>query len=84
MFGDQNLHLKFSVKFHHDTPEVVRIGDTEEESVDKIEPDDSTAWVQTQVDLDKEIYGQLSVNPKDNSAVPTATSACLTSVIKYL
>ena len=66
MFGDQNLHLKFSVKFHHDTPEVVRIGDTEEESVDKIEPDDSTAWVQTQVDLDKEIYGQLSVNPKDN------------------
>ena len=65
MFGDQNLHLKFSVKFHHDTPEVVRIGNTEEESVDKIEPDDSTAWVQTQVDLDKEIYGQLSVNPKD-------------------
>ena len=67
MFGDQNLHLKFSVKFHHDTPEVVRIGNTEEESVDKIEPDDIAAWVQTQVDLDKEIDDQLSVNPKDNN-----------------
>ena len=66
MFGDQNLHLKFSVKFHHDTPEVVRIGNTEEESVDRIEPDDSTAWVETQVDLNKELDDQLSVNPKHN------------------
>ena len=66
MFGDQNLHLKFSVKFHHDTPEVVRIGNAEEESVDRIEPDDSTAWVETQVDLNKELDDQLSVNPKHN------------------
>ena len=67
MFGDQkHLHFKFSVKFHHDTPEVDKIGKTDKVNVNEIEPNDSTARVETQVDLSNEINGQLSVNPQQS------------------